>query len=107
MKTGPEACRPSSVAGPEHTFYHYVRVTVDQDQVSTEVVKINKDINYSGPKKYFSIAGLYLKTLGRIYVKYVLIGFFLLVLIVDSLLEYLYQQKQEMPDQGKMSENST
>jgi hypothetical protein len=92
---------------PEHTFYHYVRVTVDQDQVSTEVVKINKDINYSGPKKYFSIAGLYLKTLGRIYVKYVLIGFFLLVLIVDSLLEYLYQQKQEMPDQGKMSENST
>jgi len=92
---------------PEHTFYHYVRVTVDQDQVSTEVVKIKKDINYSGPKKYFSIAGLYLKTLGRIYVKYVLIGFFLLVLIVDGLLEYLYQQKQEMSDQGKMSESST
>ncbi len=78
---------------PKHTFYHYVRVTVNQDKVSTEVVKIDKAIKYSGIKRYASIAGLYVRTLGRIYVKYVLIVFFLLVLIADGLLEYLYQKK--------------
>ena len=81
---------------PEHTFYHYVRVTVNQDRVSTEVVKIDKDVKYSGVKRYASIAGLYVKTLGRIYVKYVLISLFLLVLITDGLLEYLYQRKQRI-----------
>ena len=80
--------------GPEHTFYHYVRVSVNQDKVSTEVVKIDQNIKHAGFKRYLSIAGLYLKTLGQIYVKYVLIGFFLLVLIVDGLLEYFYQRKQ-------------
>jgi len=79
---------------PKHTFYHYVRVTVDSDKLSTEVIKINQPIKYRGINKYLSIAGLYIKTLGRIYVKYVLIGFFLLVLTVDGLLEYLYQRKQ-------------
>ena len=79
---------------PEHTFYHYVRVIVNQDKVSTEVVKIDKAVKYSGIKRYASIAGLYVKTLGRIYVKYVLISLFLLVLIGDGLLEYFYQKKQ-------------
>jgi len=37
--------------------------------------------------------------MGRIYVKYVLIGFFLLVLIADGLLEYLYQKKQRIAEQ--------
>jgi hypothetical protein len=80
---------------PEHTFYHYVRVTVDKDKVHTEVIKIDQNIKYEGIRKYLSIAGLYVKTLSRIYVKYVLIGLFLLVLIIDGLLEYLYQQKQK------------
>ena len=84
---------------PKHTFYHYVRVTVNQDKVSTEVVKIDKAVKYSGIKRYASIAGLYVRTLGRIYVKYVLIGFFLLVLITDGLLEYLYQKKQRIAEQ--------
>ena len=81
---------------PKHTFYHYVRVTVNQDQVSTEVVKIDKAVKYSGLKRYASIAGIYVQSLGKIYVKYVLIGFFLLVLIFDGLLEYLYQKKQRI-----------
>ncbi len=83
---------------PEHTFYHYVRVTVGKDKVQTEVVKIDQGIRYKGLRKYLSIAGLYFKTLGRIYVKYVLIGFFLLVLITDGLLEYLYQKKQRLAE---------
>jgi hypothetical protein len=83
---------------PKHTYYHYVRVTVNRDQVRTEVVKLDRDIKHSGIKKYASIAGLYVKTLGRIYVKYVLIGFFLLVLITDGLLEYLYQKKQHLTE---------
>jgi 3',5'-cyclic AMP phosphodiesterase CpdA len=80
---------------PEHTFYHYVRVTTGKGKVHTEVVKIEKNIKYEGVSKYLSIAALYVKTLGRIYVKYVLIGLFLFVLIIDGLLEYLYQQKQK------------
>lgn len=85
---------------PKHTFYHYVRVTVNQNQVSTEVVKIDKDVKYSGIKRYASIAGLYIRTMDRIYVKYVLIGFFLLVLISDGLLEYLYQKKQRIAEKN-------
>ena len=81
---------------PDHTFYHYVRVTVNRDKVSTEIVKIDKDVKYSGIKKYVSIAGLYIRTLGRIYVKYVLISLFLLVLIADGLLEYLHQRKRQI-----------
>lgn len=79
---------------PKNTFYHYVRIHVDKDKIKTEVVKIDLNIKYEGVKKYLSIANLYLKTLSRIYVKYVLIGFFLLILIIDGLLEYLYQRKQ-------------
>jgi len=80
---------------PAHTFYHYVRVTVDEEKVKSEVVRIEQQSKYEGLKKYLAIAGLYVKTLGRIYVKYVLIGVFLLVLIIDGLLEYFYHRRQK------------
>ncbi|WP_456386510.1 metallophosphoesterase family protein [Desulfolithobacter sp.] len=78
---------------PEHTFYHYVRVTVGEQKVTTELVKIDKNITYSGMKKYMHLAGLYLLTFGRIYMKYVLMGFFILTLAVDGMLEFLYHRK--------------
>jgi len=89
-----------SMKDPDVAFYHYVRITADKDNVHTEVIKIDQNIKYEGISKYLSIAGLYVKTLGRIYFKYVLIGLFLLVPIVDGLLEYLYQQKQKSTQNG-------
>jgi len=79
---------------PDHTFYHYVRVTVTDQDVRTEVMKLDKAIPYRGFMKYLSIAGLYCRTVGRIYVKYILMFLFMLTLAFDGLLEYSYQRRQ-------------
>jgi len=79
---------------PEHTFYHYVRVKVTDQYVKTEVVKLDKAISYGGFRKYFSIAGLYWRTIGRIYLKYILLFLFIGVLALDGLLEFYYQRRQ-------------
>jgi len=79
---------------PAHTFYHYIKVKVTNQDVKAAVVKIDRHISYSGIKKYMSIAGLYCLTLGRIYFKYIFMGFFLFTLAADGLLEYLYRRRQ-------------
>jgi len=77
---------------PDHTFYHYVRVAVTDQGVKTQVVKLDKAIPHRGIRKYLSVAGLYWRTVGRIYVKYILMFVFILTLAFDGLLEYYYQR---------------
>lgn len=89
---------------PDHTFYHYVKVKVTDQEVKTSVVKLDRHVSYSGIKKYLSIAGLYCRTMGRIYVKYVLMGFFLFTLLADGLLEYFFQRKRNNNETVKTNE---
>jgi len=79
---------------PDHTFYHYVRVTVTDQGVQTDVVKLDKAVPYRGLRKYLSIAVLYYRTIGRIYLKYILMFLFILTLALDGLLEFFYQRRQ-------------
>jgi serine/threonine-protein phosphatase CPPED1 len=79
---------------PEHTFYHYVRVTVTDQGIQTAVVKLEKAVPFGRFRRYLSIAGLYCRTMGRIYAKYILMFVFILTLVLDGLLEFYYQQKQ-------------
>jgi len=80
---------------PKHTFYHYVRVTVSDQGVHTEVVPIGHKTPFEGIKKYLNIAGLYVRTLGKIYAGQILLALFILVLATDGLLEFLYHKKQQ------------
>ena len=79
---------------PDHTFYHYVRVKVTGQGVKTEVVKLDKAVPSGRFKRYLSIAGLYYRALGRIYIKYILMFLFIGALAFDGLLEYFYQRRQ-------------
>jgi hypothetical protein len=78
---------------PTHTFYHYLRVKVSNQGVQSELVKIDIKTPFAGIKKYFHIAGLYVSTLGKIYLKHIILGFFILVLGIDAFLEYLFRRK--------------
>jgi len=79
---------------PGHTFYHYVRVKVTDQGVRTEVAKLDKAVPFGRFRRYFSIAGLYGRTMGRIYVKYILMFIFIVVLALDGLLEFYYQRRK-------------
>jgi len=79
---------------PDHTFYHYVRVKVTDQDVKTEVVKLGKAVPSGRFRRYWSIAGLYWRALGRIYIKYILMFIFIVALAFDGLLEYYYRRRQ-------------
>jgi len=79
---------------PDHTFYHYVRAKVTDQDVKTEVVKLDKAVPFGRFRRYLGIAGLYGRTMGRIYIKYILMFLFIIALTLDGLLEYFYQRRQ-------------
>jgi hypothetical protein len=79
---------------PDHTFYHYVRVTIADRGIQTAVVKLDKAIPHGRFRRYLSIAGLYGRTMGRIYIKYILLFLFIGALALDGLLEFYYQRRQ-------------
>ena len=79
---------------PDHTFYHYVRVKVTDQGVKTEVVKLDKALPSGRLGRYLSIAGLYYRALGRIYIKYILMFLFIAALALDGLLDFYYQRRQ-------------
>jgi serine/threonine-protein phosphatase CPPED1 len=79
---------------PDHTFYHYVRVKATNQGVKTKLVKLGKAVPSGRFKGYLSIAGLYYRALGRIYIKYILMFIFIVALALDGLLEYYYRRRQ-------------
>ncbi len=78
---------------PKHAFYHYLRVTISKDEIRIEPVRINVKTAYSGVRKYLDTAKLYALTFTKIYVRQVVLGFFLAILILDALLEFLYRRR--------------
>lgn len=80
---------------PKHTFYHYIRVAVSDQGVRTEAIPIGHKTAFEGVKKYINIAGLYVRTMGKIYVGQIIIGLFILTLAADGFLEFLYYKKQQ------------
>lgn len=42
---------------PDHTFYHYVRVKVTDQDVKTEVVKLDKIVPYGRFRRYWALPG--------------------------------------------------
>lgn len=85
---------------PKHTFYHYVRVTVAAQGVRTEVIPVGHKTPFEGIKKYLNIAGLYVRTLGKIYAGQILLVLFIMVLVTDGWLEFLYHKKQQRIQQA-------
>lgn len=78
---------------PESNFYHYVRVTVTNSGIKTVVVKLGKSIPIKGLIKYWVIFKLYLIALGRIYFKQVILGFLIIILLIDIFWGYLEYRK--------------
>ena len=79
---------------PENNFYHYIRVNLTGNKISTEVIKLNNDESFKGLKKYINIAKLYILSLGKIYFKQILLGFFILILLGDILIDYFINRKK-------------
>ncbi|KAA0259380.1 metallophosphoesterase [Deferribacter autotrophicus] len=79
---------------PETNFYHYVRVNVSDKGVKTEVVKLDKTTTFIGLEKYWHTAKLYISRFGKIYFKQILLGFFIFILLLDGLLDYLTYRKR-------------
>lgn len=79
---------------PENNFYHYVRVNVTDNGVTTDVIKLDKNIKFVGLEKYWNILKLYLSTFIKIYYKQFILGFFILLLFVDFLFDYLAEREK-------------
>ncbi|UOD35379.1 metallophosphoesterase [Deferribacteraceae bacterium V6Fe1] len=80
---------------PGSNFYHYVKVNVNDKDINTEVVKIDKNVVLIGIRKYWNIAKLYFATLGKIYLKQIILIFFIITLLVDMFFEYLFSKRKK------------
>ena len=80
------------VGNPSQTFHHYLRIKVSNKGIQSELVKIDTKTPFAGFKKYLHVAGLYLSTFVKIYLKHLVLGFFIVVLGIDALLEYLFRR---------------
>lgn len=78
---------------PKHAFYHYIKVTVSEDQVTTEVVRLEQEKSAQSFGQYVRKGKLYLVTFLKLYKLQLILGLFVFLLVFDGILEYLYQRR--------------
>lgn len=78
---------------PDHAFHHYIKVTVADDQVGTEVVRLEQKDRGQSIGQYLDRASLYGLTFLKLYKVQIILGFLILLLVVDGTLEYFYQRR--------------
>jgi len=81
-----------SGSDPQHAFFHYIKVTVSDTTVSTQLVALEKQKSTKVLAQYLTNAKLYLLTFLKLYKLQFILGLFLVLLFTDVILEYLYQR---------------